>query len=291
MFYSIVIKKKWIATFFICMILLGTAFFISSAVGVYSLSVAGDNIGIEVPILMYHSVLKEGKQRTYVVKPEVVVEDLAYLKDHGYTTIFVRDLIDYVKTPEGTLPEKPVIITFDDGYLNNLTYVLPILEKLQMKATISIVGEFVDRFSETPDPNLAYGHLTWDDVKTLADSGLVEIGNHTYSMHSQGGRMGCARKKGESVEEYQNALREDVSKLQEKLLEHCGIECNVFTYPFGCYSEESEEVLKELGIEATLSCYEKMNIITKNPEDLYNLKRFNRESGVSTEQFMKRIMK
>ena len=96
--------------------------------------------GVRVPILMYHSVLKNPKMAgMYVVSPDTLEQDLKYIKKKGYTTVFVRELTEYVYQ-NAPLPEKPVVITLDDGYLNNLTYVLPLLEKYDMKATISVVG-------------------------------------------------------------------------------------------------------------------------------------------------------
>ena len=245
---------------------------------------------VKVPIVMYHSVLKDSsKDGTYVVSPSEFENDLVYLLENGYTTIFLQDLVDYVYRGN-TPPEKPVVITFDDGYLNNLTYVLPILQKYQAKAEINIVGSYSQRFSETPDPKPNYAHLTWEDIKALRDSGCFEIGNHTYDMHRQTKRRGCAKNKGEDTESYQAALRADLTKTQELLRENCGITPTVFAYPYGYISEESIQVLKEMGFTVALTCYEKPNYITRNPEKLYALNRYNRPSGVSTEQFMKKLL-
>lgn len=64
---------------------------------------------------MYHSVLKDQKMDgKYVVSPTEFENDLIYLKEHGYTTIFLQELVDYVYSG-AALPEKPVVITFDDG--------------------------------------------------------------------------------------------------------------------------------------------------------------------------------
>lgn len=256
-----------------------------------TVAVSQTDAGIKVPILMYHSILKD-PQRTgdYVISPEQLEKDLIYLQDHGYTTVFLTDLIAYVH--EGTpLPDKPIVLTFDDGYYNNLVYLLPLLEKYQMKAVISIVGEYVQRFSDTKDPNPNYGHLNWDDIKTLQQSGLVEIQNHSYSMHEQKGRKGAGRKRGESVEAYTKALKEDLEKLQKAVQEHTGIVPNTFVYPFGQVSKESFPVIKELGFQASLSCFEKINVLTRDPECLYSLCRFNRPGALSSEVFMERLEK
>lgn len=142
--------------------------------------------GIEVPILMYHRVLKDSEKiNTYTVTPETFRDDMIYLRERGYETVFTRDIIDYAMGG-APLPAKPVVITFDDGYYNNYTYVLPILEELGIKASIAAVGEFTDTFTDNMDMNANYSHLTWGLLKELEESGHVEILNHSYYMHKQG---------------------------------------------------------------------------------------------------------
>ncbi len=242
-----------------------------------------------VPILMYHSVCNNTRVQTdYRVSPETFENDLAYLQKNGYTAVFVADLIAYVY--EGyPLPEKPVILTLDDGYLNNLTEVLPLLEKYDMKATVSVVGEFSETFSTSPDRNPLYAYLTWEDIRALDASGRVEIGNHTYAMHEIGTRRGCMKLQGESEEKYDKTLTADLNKLQDALTQQSGLTPIVFTYPYGFISEESLPVIRKLGFLAALTCYERINYITGEPEQLYRLGRFNRTPGISTEAFMQKI--
>ena len=113
---------------------------------------------INVPIIMYHSILKS-QSGDYIVHPD----DLAYISSKGYTTITMTDLINYVykDTP---LPKKPIIITFDDGHYNNLGYAVPLLKKYNMKAVVSIVGKYTDTFSNSDEANLNYGYLRWKDI-------------------------------------------------------------------------------------------------------------------------------
>jgi len=247
------------------------------------------NRGIQLPIIMYHSVLKDPeKAGAYVVSPEVMEADLFTLKSRGYESIVVQDLIDYVY--KGIpLPEKPVMITLDDGYYNNLTYVLPILEKHDMRAVISVVGIYTEKFSDTPDPNPNYAHLSFDDIRTLVGSGRVEIQNHSYDMHSTHSRRGTMKKEGESSESYKKEFCSDAARNQQLLLDHCGISPTAFVYPYGYVSEETEEYLKEMGFLCSMICYEKINRIT-DEESLFNLCRFNRPSGIDTETFLSRIL-
>ncbi len=242
-----------------------------------------------LPILMYHSILKDpARAGKYVVSPDVLEEDMKYLQENGYTTIVMENLIRYVYFGEA-LPEKPVMLTFDDGYYNNLTYVYPLLQKYNMQAVISVVGTYTESFSKVKDPNPNYGHLSWDEIKELSDSGYVEIQNHSYNLHGQNGRKGAQKNWGENEHEYVSVLTSDLMKLQGCLQEYCGITPTTFTYPYGQISPESIEPVRQMGFLASLSCYEKDNYITRDPECLYCLNRYNRPSGLSTEDYMKKV--
>ncbi len=248
--------------------------------------------GVMVPIVMYHSVLKDSqKSGKYIITPTTLEEDLKYLVNNGYTTITMSDLISYVyeDTP---LPEKPIILTFDDGHYNNLGYAVPLLEKYHMKGIISIVGEYTDTFSKTDEANLNYSYLRWKDIKQLIASGTIEFQNHTNNLHStSNGRMGCSKKSYESNESYSNVLSNDILTLQKKFWQNTGYMPNTFTYPFGSISKTSLPIIKQLGFKASLSCASGINYITKDPDCLYCLKRNNRPSGITSEDFFNNILK
>lgn len=242
-----------------------------------------------VPIIMYHSVCDNERVKSdYLISPDMFESDIKYLHDNGYTSIFVGDLVGYVY--EGMpLPKKPIIITLDDGYLNNYTYVLPILEKYDMCATVSVVGEFVEEAEKENDPNPKYAYLTWNDIRALEDSGRIEIGNHTNAMHEIGERRGCMKIVGESDEVYDKTLSADLTVLQNSLTENSGLTPIVFTYPYGFVSEESLPIVKKLGFLAALTCYERINYIDGTRDQLYRLGRFNRTPSLTTEQFMEKV--
>lgn len=86
---------------------------------------------------MYHGLTTKASQvNDYFIPAETFEDDAAWLKEHGYTAVTMQDLIDFVydKTGKESLPEKPVVITFDDGYYNNHKYATPVLKKYGMKA-------------------------------------------------------------------------------------------------------------------------------------------------------------
>ena len=245
---------------------------------------------VEVSIIMYHSVLKS-RSSDYIVHPSEFENDLKYIKEKGYETINMTYLINFVYNGK-QLPQKPIIITFDDGNYNNLEYAVPLLEKYNMKAVISIVGSYTDTYTKSDEANPNYGYLRWKDIKQLMEDGCIEFQNHTYDLHSmKNGRKGCKKKSSESLENYKKVLTEDLLKLQNEFKENTNYEPNTFTYPYGAISKESLNIIKELGFKASLSCTSGVNHINKDPECLYQLKRNNRISGISTEKFFQNILK
>lgn len=253
--------------------------------------VSGEGEAVFVPIVMYHSLLKDpARANDYTVSPTTLEADLKYLAAEGYETVVIQDLIDYVYLGE-PLPDKPVILTFDDGHLNTMTYGLPLLQKYHAKAVVSVVGAYVEEAVRQNDPNPQYAYLTWEDLKALRDSGCFEIQNHSYNLHNNKNVMGVKRKSGEVLATYQERLSSDVLKMQKALYEHSGINATAFTYPYGLFEKEGEQVLRELGFLATMTCEEKPNYITRSPESLFMLKRYNRPAGLSTARFMKKALK
>ena len=99
------------------------------------------------------------------------------------------------------------------------------------------------------------------------------------------------KKNYESLDSYKNLLSSDLMKLQKEFETNTNYIPNTFTYPFGAVSKDSTKIIKELGFKASLSCTSGVNLISKNPECLYLLKRNNRISGISSEQFFKKICK
>lgn len=252
--------------------------------------IASSDDYIEVPIIMYHSILKDSsRSNKYTITPTVLEEDLKYIKDKGYTTVTIADLIYYVYDDK-PLPEKPIVLTFDDGHYNNYGYLFPLLEKYDMKAVISIVGSYTDKFTKTDEANLNYSYLRWKDIKELMDTGRIEFQNHTYNLHSNTGkRIGTKKIKGETDEHYKSILKDDILKLQQEFEENTHYTPQCFTYPFGGISNASLDIIKELGFKASLSCEQGINKLTKNPNSLYLLKRYNRPSYISTYNFFQKI--
>jgi len=241
----------------------------------------------EVPIIMYHLVTKNPKYiGKFGISPDELEADLVFLKENGYTTILMDDLIRFVEKRR-PLPDKPIVLTFDDGRFSDQMYLFPLLERLKMKAVLSIIGVDTDENSDTG--SFKKPHMGWEQIIELSKSNLIEFQNHSYDLH---GDIGSGKRKGESMEKYQARLKADLAKNQALIKEHTGSVPTTFTYPLGIVSKGSREVLDELGFKASLSCTEGMNILTQgDSEGLFLLKRANRVSGDPVKNILRRLEK
>lgn len=248
---------------------------------------------VRLPVIMYHHITeKPGLAGKYTVLKSELESDFDYLKKEGYTSVLIEDLIRFVEG-KGTLPEKPVLITFDDGFESFYAIAYPLLREKEMKAVLAVIGSAADRYSKIDDHNLKYSNLNWQEIEELSASGLVEIQNHTYDMHGNGnsGRKGLRRKSSESAESYRKALQEDLCKLQDLITQHTGKTPTAIVYPFGAFSPETKTIIRDIGFQASLICEERMNKLRQgDPSCLYGLGRYNRPSGISSEKFFAKVL-
>ena len=274
-------------------IIIFTAFFLSAVILISVMTGAtkettADTDSVKLPVIMYHSLLKDEKlQNDYTVSPTLFENDLKYLTENGYTTVVVKDLTDYVYGKK-SLPEKCIMLTFDDGYYNNYVYAYPLLRQRGMRAVVSIIGSQTALFTENGEENAYWSHLRAERLRETED--VFEIQNHSWNLHEYGERRGCLRRSGEDEAHYAKLLHEDTEQTQQ-LIEEIGLpapEC--YTYPFGACSEESERILREMGFLCTLGCEERINTVTRDPESLYQLGRFNRAAFESTDDFLRRAL-
>lgn len=252
---------------------------------------ADSKIGVELSVIMYHSILdSDSKAGQYIVTPAQLEKDIQYLQSQGYTTVNVADLAAYVNG-EADLPEKPVMLTFDDGFYNNYSYAFPLAQKYNVKMVFAVVGSYSDLFSQSEEElKNTYSHLTWDNMREMVATGLIEIQNHSYDMHGQGSRHGVEKLNSESEEQYKAAVSKDLKKMDDRMLAELDVKSTAVMYPFGYYRDDSDELLKSLGYCATFTCYEHINIISREPDSLFGLGRYNRASGKTSEQFFGGIL-
>ena len=282
MFLSVRITVRKVLTAGLCLAVLAAALIWPSP----SLPTATVPGTVEVSIIMYHGLLDDVKrQGTYVLDPSVFEEDLKWLTANGYRTVTVADLIAFVDG-EGALPERCVMLTFDDGYYNNYLYAYPLLEKYDVKMVFAPIVYYSEIFSRSDADHAVYSHATWEELREMAASGRVEIQNHSYSMHSLKGRRGSTKMAVESDAAYKKALVEDTEKAQDLLTAEVGVTPNCYVYPFGAISKGEESILREMGFAATFTCESRRNRITVGDgECLYGLGRYLRPPKVSSAQY------
>ena len=230
------------------------------------------------PILMYHDV-KETRPGKDSVTPYELESDLRYLLRTGYTPVTMSEVIAYVY--EGaSLPDKPIVLSFDDGLLSVYTTVGPLLAAYGAKIVLSAIGRSADEFSALPSGNPRYAHATWSQLRELQKKGLAEIQDHSYDLHrDEGGMLGCQQRPGENGADYALRLTEDLCKMQERVQDELGTVPDTFAYPYGKYSDLSEGLLRELGFRASLTCDFGMNLLTRDPDCLMGMKRICRSHG------------
>lgn len=148
-----------------------------------------------VPVIMYHSVGIPNKKWNfnYLTCPFNVFESqLKWIKNRGFNTISLYELYEYMSKGI-SLPNNPVVLTFDDGYGDNWVFAYPLLKKYGMKATIYVNPEFTEFRKEKLNlqdvwenkANLeeldTLGYLSWEELKVMEEEGLVDIQSHSMT--------------------------------------------------------------------------------------------------------------
>ena len=185
-----------------------------------------------VPVLNYHQV-EEKNGNPLTLWPDQFEAQMAYLADEGYTTITIDEMMDALEN--GTsLPEKPVIITFDDGYADNYEYAYPILKKYGFKATIFLIYDFTNTY-----PN----YLTWEQINEMKDSGLIHFESHTMT-HANLAELTSA-----------DDLRHEIADSHDLLSEKIGYDMHYIAYPGGRVNPEIEEMTRAAGYRGMLAVH------------------------------------
>ena len=212
-------------------------------------------------ILMYHMIASSRPRARFNklrVKPITFDRQIRWLRDNGWTFVFVSDLLR-------SCERKSVAITFDDGYLDNYTHAHAVLEKYGAKATLYLV---VDRhgndWSTHKNPNRRDGELgrehklADEQVRMMLDSGCWELGAHTETH---------AYLPGLSVE----ARRQEISDGRRRLAETFSVVVGSFAYPFGHYDSTDVDVVREAGFTTAVTT--QPGITTNTVDSPLELKR------------------
>lgn len=248
-----------------------------------------------VPILMYHSLTDDPAQKSaYTVLDRDFEDHLAALFAAGYQSVGYDQLADYV-FHGAQLPEKCVVITFDDGYENNLTLGAPLLEKYGFQAQIAVIGTSAgkDRYKDTG--HAMTPHFAIADALPWVEKGVVRLNSHTYDMHQvpeldgEDCRQGVQPLPGESDWDYAAALQADFAASQAQLAPARATDQRavVITYPYGLTGELTEVVMAQAGANVTLTTDPgTAEIVRGLPQSLRRLPRHMIADATTTEELL-----
>ena len=192
---------------------------------------------------MYHHFIREGEEyNDWMLTDTRFREDLEWLTNHGYVTILPSQL-----AAGEPLPRRAVMLTFDDGYRSNYNLAFPIFQEFEAKMVISVMVYMQD--------NAASDFITWAMCREMIDSGLIEIGSHTYLLHNldeRGGSFdpegvnGVQRKPDETAEAFQTRVLDDIQRSYDLIAEKLEVSPTFFAYPFGLTEPDADELIREL---------------------------------------------
>ncbi len=191
----------------------------------------------KVPILMYHSISRHAtaKFRQFTVSPSSFVEQMTYLYQHRYTPITVTQYVRALSQGESALPECPVVLTFDDGFVDFYTEALPILQQYGFAATLYVATAFIGGMSRwlRREGEATRLMLSWDQLTEISTRG-IECGAHSHS-HRQ-------------LDTLPRSIALDEIVQSKRLLEHhLGQNIVSFAYPFGYHTTSLRWLVREAG--------------------------------------------
>ncbi len=219
----------------------------------------------KVPIIMYHYVRdvdekKDGLGWRLSINPRDFEKQMKYLKDNGYTTLHLSDLI------AGKVPKKSIVLSFDDGLEDFYTTALPILQKYGFTASDAVITGMVG----------AHEHMTKEQIKACIEVG-IEITSHTKS-HLDMSKISGAE------------LLAQVVDARDFLKNNFDIEPMAFVYPSGKYNDAAIKILQQNGYKIALTTHEGEADLSKdNMLTLPRLRIDNREGFIGFKNVLEKI--
>lgn len=211
----------------------------------------------KVPVVMYHDILPK-KEVFFDVTPEELEAHFELIKSQGLTPISLHQLVTHLRTGN-PLPEKPILLTFDDGYGGHYEYVYPLLQKYQYPAVFSV-------YTKNMGIDTGRSHVTWEQLREMSKSPLVTISGHSKTHPQDLTKM--------SDEELQQEIVESKNILESEL----GESVDYFTYPAGKHDDRVKELVKEAGYIAALAMDDNKEIFAGESKDLLAIGRFGQSS-------------
>jgi peptidoglycan/xylan/chitin deacetylase (PgdA/CDA1 family) len=211
-----------------------------------------------IPILLYHSISNDAdpRFRRWVVSPAQFEAQLAWRAANGYQSLTVTALAECMRRQR--VPERSVAITFDDGFADNLTHALPILQRHNMTATLYVATAYIGGASRwlQAEGEGSRPMLSWAGVAELDQAG-IEIGAHTLT-HPQLDTLSSA------------AAKNEIARSKLLIEQHLGHAVKSFAYPHGYYSSSVQQAVREAGFASACGVKHAMSALH---DDLFALSR------------------
>jgi len=172
------------------------------------------------PVLMYHHVKPYSADSEYVVSVDQFKRQVQWLKEDGYETITITDLVEAIQVGK-LLPQKPIILTFDDGYLDIYQNAYPILQEVGYTATMYLIEKTLND----------YGYITDAIIEELSDAGW-EFGNHSAT-HAY-------------LPSSKN-IQDEICASRSRLMEKYNLPFASFAYPYAAKDDGSIQAVKDCG--------------------------------------------
>ncbi|MGZ5076160.1 MAG: poly-beta-1,6-N-acetyl-D-glucosamine N-deacetylase PgaB [Methylobacter sp.] len=227
-------------------------------------------------VLNYHDIVKAGSPPSSLNWMDVSLDHfedhLAWLKKNGYKIVSVQNVLD-AAAGKHAIPDKSVLLTFDDGYQSFYTRVFPLLKKYHYPATLALIGSWLDGIDKPDESGKQL--LTWDQVREMSNSGLVEMASHTYDLHKsavsnpQGDMQAAAVTRiydtasghYETDSEYRQRINAALRKSAEFIFQHAGVWPRVMVWPYGEYNNIALEASREAGMPMTMGLIDGFNTV------------------------------
>lgn len=223
-------------------------------------------------VLCYHEVADSVSDPAgMTISADRLIQHFSWLRANGYRMISVDDLLA-AQRGERPLPDKAMLLSFDDGYASFYSRVYPLLKAFGYPAVLALVGSWLDApadaeviYGDRPVPRSDF--MTWEQLREVAGSGLVEIASHSYGLHQgilanpQGNLEPALTSRGydpasgryEDDATQLERIRADLTRNRDLLKHHLGVTPRVMVWPFGRYHQPAVAIAKELGMPVALT--------------------------------------
>ena len=231
----------------------------------------------ELTILSYHEIADKADALTpaYAVTPTNFLRQMDWLRNHGYRFVSVDDVLAS-RAGKKPLPDRAVLVTFDDAYQSVHVHAWPVLKMFRIPAVVSVVGSWLDAKEVVDVDGKAQPRrmmISWEALREMRQSGLVEVGSHSWDLHRgivanpQGNLQSAAtsrrwlpeQKRHEDEASYRRRIEADLSRSVTEIRKHTGKAPRVITWPYGRYNATTAAVAERLGFQVGLTLLDGAN--------------------------------